>query len=231
MFEKFLEEKKKLGEKAMPAVKSFEFMLDEALKRETIFALNFSSKRDSLSQWRGYAPNGGVAIGFDRNKLKSWAEKIISLGETAKLEKVEYYKKDDERLKEILKKFNDQLWCNDYKGILEAAPLIQSDDFGEKSDCRIYFRGFTVADDPIVPFVNYGKAPIEEEWEKGEDGEVKFFYSIPFSADMIKEIIISPKGGVSVENVKEKISRFWGDLEKNVAEGKTEINVSELSYR
>ena len=231
LFEKFVEEKKKYGEKAEPAIKGFEFMLDEALKRETIFALSFSSKRDLLSQWRGYAPDGGVAIGFDRNKLKSWAEKIISLGETAKLGDVEYYKKDDERLKEILKKFNAPFWCNDYKDILEAASLIKLNGFEEESECRVYFRGFTLADNLTLPLVNYGNYTIKEECELGKNGKVKFFYSIPFSADMIKEIVISPKGGASVDDMNGVIAYYWDDLRKNVAEGKTEINVSELSYR
>mgnify|MGYP002524507025 CR=1 FL=1 len=231
LFEKYLEEKKAEGEKAYLAVKGCDFIFREALKQETVFALSFSDKRDLLSQWRGYAPDGGVAIGFDRNELKSWAEKIISLGETAKFKNVEYYKKDDKRLKEILKKFNDPFLCNNYKNILKVAPLIKLDGFKEESEWRIYFNGFTFSEGQPLPLVNYENGQIEEECELGKNGKVKFFYSIPFSADMIEEILISPKGGISVEDMKGAIACFWEDLGKNVAAGKTEINVSELSYR
>ncbi len=40
-----------------------------------------SELKDDLSQWRGYAPNGGVAIGFDYKKLKEFSESITSNAE------------------------------------------------------------------------------------------------------------------------------------------------------
>ena len=35
-----------------------------------IYILSFSSVKDSLEQWRAYAQNGGVAIGFDKKMVQ-----------------------------------------------------------------------------------------------------------------------------------------------------------------
>lgn len=38
-------------------------------RMSTVFSFSFSEEKDLLSQWRGYCPNGGFAISFDREEL------------------------------------------------------------------------------------------------------------------------------------------------------------------
>jgi predicted RNase H-like HicB family nuclease len=45
-----------------------------------VFAWCLSKEKDDLSQWRGYCPNGGIAIGFRRKELEDLADKQVEQG-------------------------------------------------------------------------------------------------------------------------------------------------------
>ena len=53
------------------------YLLKDALKEETYYAFCVSDKEDDLSQWRGYAHDGGFAIGFDEDELKKLIEEQV----------------------------------------------------------------------------------------------------------------------------------------------------------
>lgn len=48
-------------------------------KTSTVFTFSLSEKRDSLSQWRGYCPDGGFAVSFKREQINEFIrrEKIL----------------------------------------------------------------------------------------------------------------------------------------------------------
>ena len=52
-------------------LKKFLISVIKSFKKDTldIYILSLSSVADSIDQWRAYAPNGGVSIGFDRKMI------------------------------------------------------------------------------------------------------------------------------------------------------------------
>ena len=152
------------------------------------FVCSFSGKKDDLSQWRGYCPNGnGFCVGFDLSKLLQKAE-----NQSYTVKRCEYDPKIHfTQIENILKEFTANLENTDNKFIgnvlilirkfYAIAPFIKHKSFKDEQEWRIVnmLRGekidieFRDGKSMIVPYI---------EFKLAEEGE-----ALP-----IKEIIVGP---------------------------------------
>lgn len=80
--------KQSLGYASESKWNSERYLFTESLKERSFYAFCVSDKEDDLSQWRGYAPNGGFAIGFDEDELKEFVEeRVIIKNDETKMRK------------------------------------------------------------------------------------------------------------------------------------------------
>lgn len=228
--------------------KSFDFgtfLAEQNIKNEKTYCFCLSELKDDLSQWRGYAPNGGVAIGFDYTKLSKFTESIkTNLGKNGTLEKITYISDDQNSedyyekhlskwFDEINKRFNDDL-KNDLPTELETTELskcdykFKNDGFKCEKEWRIAFRYHNEME-PKQLNVSQQDVPLKDD----------AFY-IPFHLSMISEIIIGPKVEFlgQREGFREMLYKFLKENDNEYSEDdkyrlkieKEDVKLTKLSY-
>lgn len=179
----------------------------------------FSEAKDTLHMWNAYA-NGGVAIGFDKDVLKCWSEKITYAKNeliysykkqnkyTAKFGEVKYYGKEDidSIIKEYSNKANNVLEL--FAIFFEQAPFIKTDFWKEEKEWRIVIP--FIYDDlynakPEVNSQEHGLKGMCLDYENDKEFGVKSYCLIPFDLSMISEIIIAPNCKVDIDTVKKML--------------------------
>lgn len=167
-----------------------EWALGSRGKTSTVFTFSLSEKRDSLSQWRGYCPDGGFALSFRREQFNEFIkrEKIF-------VAKCRYNKTEQ---KEFIKKYVIEFSPEYYieKKALEVAPCFHR-------DMRImYFNKYLF--DRIVriaPLLKYDGFIDEQEWRLIKvlqtSSEAKSL------GDSVKNYI--PKDTVKIRSRKDKL--------------------------
>lgn len=146
-----------------------------------VYVTAFSEKGDQLDQWRGYCPpTGGFSIGFDKEKLRSYAkfknldlenciyepdEQTKLLTDIAK-EISEVYSINDVQL---LRKFisdNRSRFEKIYASLVAMAPRIKHPSFKDENEWRLICYGgsevlYRVSRSLLVPYLEIG--PIVKE--------------------------------------------------------------------
>lgn len=124
-------------------------------KTSTVFTFSMSEKKDSLSQWRGYCPDGGFSLSFKREQFNQFLKREnISVGkciydkiaqkefiikhviqfspeyyiEKKALEVAPYFHRDM-----MLLYFNKRLFNN----IVAIAPLLKHNGFADEQEWRL----------------------------------------------------------------------------------------------
>ena len=162
----------------------------------TVFSFSLSEERDLLSQWRGYCPNGGFAVSFDR----------IQLNEVIKRECLSVvkciYKESEQR--DFIIKYVFGFTPNEYT---------EARDSGSFSPRIFYFPKHLFENvSAIAPFLKHFSFAEEKEW--------RIFKKVATSSDS-KSLgdsvhhYISP-GTVKVRNRKNLLIPYLSiSLEKN----------------
>ena len=206
--------------------------LNEEIKKTLdsikIYCFCLSRSEDDLSQWRGYAPSGGVSIGFDFEMLKEYARSISVPDEQVRLEKVEYMDKDDSSGN--FSYFDRDGYDHSSPGdniaeILKISPQFKNIGFQAENEYRMYFpKKLPPVGEMPLPSVYVGGKEYPIDYKLSENGSMKSFYEIPFPFGMVKRIWIGPKLSQSVENVSEFVRRYHPSSD-------AEILRTELTYR
>lgn len=203
------------------AIKMFVGEIKKAIFSKTCFCFCLSEKRDLLSQWRGYAPNGGVCIGFKKQELENWYKKISILQGKTTLDKVTYIDKEGMKNKKLFKNCKDNILVNNYEALLKNAPKFKNKGFQEEKEWRMYFLGFRIAEEGNpLPCVQVNGESIKIGFMLYGNNQIKAYYDVPFELNMIREIIIGPKTDISVEELKTIISEYGGNIDINVEQTK-----------
>lgn len=230
LLNKYLSEKE---EKTSPvSLESFKREVLKDLGGRTYYCFCLSELKDVLSQWRGYAPQGGVAIGFSKEKLKKWAQTIkVSEIDVAQLIDVEYINMvEDEKLAKELKALGP-IHVNNYGKILELMPKYKNDGFKEERESRIVFSNFTKGQNGMkLPSVRQNDNICELGFCIFNGSDFRSYYDIPFDYDMIKEIIIGPKLNVSLSDIEVILSYAFPQTTK-FKEEQISIEKTRLSFR
>ena len=191
------------------------YLYDQTVNNETYYAVCFSGKRDSLSQWRGYAPQGGVMIGFNTEKLREYAGKIYDALQSekkdfCKLTEIEYIEvsmgKIDKKLEQLFLTFNNSIPVNNFEKLIEISAKYKNKGFKEEQETRLCFPNFVLGnpDRREIAFTDREK-PISLEYSTREiDGKVSIytFYDLPFPYEAVTEIIVGPKTYKSENEVR-----------------------------
>ena len=196
------------------------------------FILSLSSVADSLEQWRAYSPNGGVAIGFDSDKVRKGfligsprkvrstsIESLRTLFPGNQLMRCAYSKSDGvfEWPATLVDKFFKP---NSYPAIFRQEP-----DAIIRELAKSFFRsGIRMEIYRSIATMKHGAYRNEEEWRSvsvnldAEDYPVqlseknRFFIEFPFEASgYIKEVWLSPHGDVDgARNAAEYLKQCFG---------------------
>jgi hypothetical protein len=119
----------------------------------TVFTFSLSTKKDSLSQWRGYCPDGGFAISFNRDQFNQFIKR-----EEISVAKCIYDKDDQEKfIIEHVIGFTPEYYAE--KKALEEAPHYQYDP-------KIMYFNKKLLDkiSSIAPLLKHKGFSDEEEW-------------------------------------------------------------------
>lgn len=173
---------KLLARNLFEAPKIFLDKLSESLYQlqdVNIFVASFSEKGDQLSQWRGYCPNGGYAIGFKAQELNKFAsaqdfkllpciyEFSLQISLLCKIisDLFRFYEikrntlpleQHEKLLNEVANRFSQYL--------VYFAPLIKNASFEEELEWRIVSKpkainssdvGFRVRNSLLVPYCKF----------------------------------------------------------------------------
>ena len=175
------------------------FFIKESSQDLIHYAFCLSEKGDDLSQWRGYAPNGGVAIGFDTSFLKKMCDNI----ETTLIDEKHQFKGFDkikyidikEKDKELRQNWEDiknefgkmptysqENFAIILNKLLELSNTYKNSAFKNECERRLYFCNYIGNDNTKI---KYNNQYITQYMD--------MYYDIVFDFSMIKEIIIGPK--------------------------------------
>lgn len=185
---------------------------------------------DLLSQWRGYAPSGGVCIGFSTEKLKEWCNSIKVLSTTAKIAQVKYIASSEE-----IQEFDDENFSplGNYEELLGLAPKYKNKGFEEEKEVRVYFRNHFLPDygQQKLPKVEVGDKPCNIHYITKKKSWVKSYYNIPFDYGMINKIIIGPKLNMSIEEFKAYTAKISLEFCCLIDEVGISVEKTKLSFR
>lgn len=206
-------------------IELFDSEIKKVFSQETCFGVCLSEKKDLLSQWRGYAPNGGVCIGFNKNKLDNWCKKITVLGVSPVLEKIIYIGKKSKNVKELFDNLNGDFIVNGFKKLLKETPKYKNKGFEEEKEWRLFFYSF-FSDNQELPRVhlNQGNSDIQISQQNR-------WYDLPFPLDSIEEIIVGPKVFLSDGAIKYLIKESCEVLFKRIENKQIKFTKTKLSYR
>lgn len=208
---------------------------EEDFKATKTYCFCLSSECDLLSQWRGYAQNGGISIGFDLVKLKEYFSKIFVGEKNLKLDKVQYLSKHN--LTNIFdkdKKQEKNFFDYEYSKLMEFAPIYKDIGFCEECEWRVYFQCEINNNDysnlpSVVVSDDKDTKEIKVDYQLQNNNDFKSYYDIPFSFDLIKEIIIGPKSKISTDEVFKLLSYY--DRKNELKITKEDIKLTKLSFR
>jgi len=152
-------------------------------RKPNIFTFSFSSKDDSLSQWRGYCPDGGYNIGFSVDYLNDFCGSVGGQLNKCEYEECNQYDLIQKALNPLLEKMRenkyyeytilenaDQLLHKVIHYTNEVRPLIKHASFEEECEWRIIIKLPGHRDDPKVKFRSRGQ------------------YVVPFLESKFKEV-------------------------------------------
>lgn len=213
---------------AWPSKDKLNEEIKKTLERKKIYCFCLSKSEDDLSQWRGYAPNGGIAIGFDGDMLKKYSKTISVQGETVKLEKVEYMDKGNpsERYSHFEKpNYDHETPVKNIAEVLKISPQYKNIGFKAENEYRLYFPNYLPPFGTLpLPSISAGGISYSVDFKLSENGTMRSYYELPFPYEMVKKIWIGPKLPHSVDTVATFIERYHSGL--NI-----EILRTELTYR
>ena len=123
-------------------------VLNDIYQEWSNFVVSFSTKKDLLSQWRGYSnEKGGICIGFNGEYLHALAEnhgyKIGICNYDELQQEIELNAIIDESISKIKKIENldeniiDEEVISLYEALLDLAPKFKHPSFKEEKECRI----------------------------------------------------------------------------------------------
>ena len=211
--------------------KILENQINISRNNEKTYCFCLSGAKDLLSQWRGYAPNGGIAIGFNYNKLSSFIEKTKVPKGKIKLDDITYVpKKNPIELENVFDKWDNSIPLNNYSQLLECAEKYKNDGFEEEREYRMYFDHYEKPDNnAITPFITVGNNDVYVNFQLTNNcKDFKSYYDVPITLDLIEEIIIGPKLEVSVDLLKSYLMIYGKD---EIDFDKLNIELTELTYR
>ena len=227
LFEHYIEYLNKQNKKPNIAIDLFYREVKRVLNQETCFCLCLSEKGDLLSQWRGYAPNGGVCIGFNVEALSKWRNEIEVLNEPV-LEKIIYIGKKSKNVKELFDNLNGDFIVNGFKKLLKETPKYKNKGFEEEKEWRLFFYSFIKQQNQqTLPTVKIMNKQISIDFMPYGGNQIKFYYDIPFELSMISEIIIGPKMNVVEDEIRTIINEADGDIDLE----KIKIEKTKLTFR
>jgi len=193
----------------------------------TSWGFCLSEVGDSLGQWRGYGNNGmGISIGFDADYLDQLNDIKLPLNQPYFLgmKKVQYFD-DCIELQNLLKlehSSNQQgidstaQYVKDFLfGISSLAPLVKNPSFSEEKE----WRAFLVAGERGNPWYTDSDIVKQDQLNGIRFGSKGFMVKnnrlvshVPVlfdnNAEAIKQIIIGPKAGVRIEDVKRFLVQY-----------------------
>ncbi len=157
----------------------------------------FSSERDMLSQWRGYATDGtGVCVGFKSKTLVN----VISGSPTALLKKVIYAddhsQLDDETqglIAALLKSTGEPREAF-VQSVAKVKWAIKNKTFREEDEYRLI-----LTPDPKTPSVSFDSGAKAVRGYRASDKDVREYYDFSFASvspnELLHEIVLGPKNG------------------------------------
>lgn len=195
------------------AVATLKYEIANQLDNMIFLALCFSRESDSLHMWNCYA-DGGVAIGFDEEKIQKWADKIryyncisreIPNGSVMSQKKdIDYF--DEKGIEQyIANKCKDIEFVYDkFDVIFFDAPFCKSDFFEAENEVRIILRIYMSQD--YSNLIDYGDD--NDQTIKLGSYENKHFNNviyadIPFPKDIISRIVVGPNCSLSEIDIKQ----------------------------
>ncbi|MFC5369610.1 DUF2971 domain-containing protein [Arcanobacterium bovis] len=104
-----------------------------------LYASCFCAERDSTVQWHGYASNSGVALGFDKHKLRS----AIKTQKDFSLKEVVYPDSFNEIQEDITSRFTQtistgcDIWSAAYQILFDYLPVLKSAHFAHEKEWRV----------------------------------------------------------------------------------------------
>lgn len=208
-----------------------ENQIDFSRNNEKTYCFCLSGAKDLLSQWRGYASNGGIAIGFNYNKLNRFIEKTKVPKGKIKLDYISYVSKDNPiELEKVFDKWDNDTPLNNYSKLLECAVVYKNRGFIEEDEYRMYFDNYEKPDNnAITPFISVDKNDIHANFQLSNNcNGFKSYYDVPITLDLIDEIIIGPKSYISPDLLKSFLM-LYGDSEIDF--NKLNIELTKLTYR
>lgn len=199
----------------------FNRVLSDEDKTFWFFTSCFSLKRDSLSQWRGYAEDGkGFCIGFDDKYFKDLNTNGFNLL-SIKSDLIEYEeKKQINIVKVCIRKLIDTLvdsaehnsldmitvkstYLNCFQTLLEKSVFMKNPFFYEEEEWRMSFMYFPNKDFPQEVLLAQNGKPLSFpiKFQKNRDKLVSYF-DLKWKPDVVKEIILGPKNHSDLSDIK-----------------------------
>ncbi len=187
-----------------------------------VYVLSLSEDGDSLDQWRAYAPQGGVAIGFDFQQLQRGF--LCDITRRAGGCDVKNPIRPDPAIQLIRCKYTDR------NGSIDLRPLVEERFFREDSYCALYTRqeplarhlflaALSVAIYQTICGIKHGAYAQEQEWRcvcfrrDPSDYPIRlsesnrWYIELPFAPkDYVREVHISPHGD---QEACERIVRYF----------------------
>lgn len=221
---------KKKDDKKLP-IHMFEYEIYKVVDTMKFYTFCMSSKKDLLSQWRGYAPNGGVAIGFNVEKLRKFLKKSDILCSKIELKKLNYIDKNNpEKLNNEFDKWNIDCYFDNIKNLLRLSVLNKNKGFEEECEYRMFFESFektNIGNQPL-PKLEINNQSCEINFSINNN-DLKSYFDVPFTFDLIDEIIIGPKLNITEEQIKSFLCKC--DTKKEINFNNLKIETTKLSYR
>ena len=183
----------KIYEKIAGEKTSMDYFMKENIKNNKHFCLCLSRAKDSLNMWRGYAPNGGIALGFNEARLIDYFKTNIKdyynnniITTSCNINYVNLDKIDDETKKEF----------EEIKTMTEVnnkAIKYKDISFHDESEVRIYFEMPIKYINESIEKNTYSKSLMFNGKEIKQIKQGKYYYDIPIDLSLIEEIIVGPK--------------------------------------
>lgn len=221
------------------AVRGLRFTIEQQLNNTAYLSLCFSKDDDSLHIWNCYG-DGGIAIGFDVDKLKLWTKSIcmhnyldpsqpVENTSIAELREITYYDSDNvnDYVREVCK--NAEFVTHNFNQIFKNAPFAKADFFKDEKEVRIIITIFLSENGSnMLDFVdsNTGECmpSIKLESKSNEKFHHILFCDMPFDVSMIRSITIGPNCSLTKSDLNQLLC--INDINELI-----EVTKSKGSYR
>lgn len=186
------------------------FLSKQVLENSIAFVASFSRKKDDLHMWSTYA-RGGVAIGFDQDKVIEWTERIHVYDGVywtsncknvlSRFGDVKYYSAN--RLyKRIANKLRGSSSIIDpYKEFIAEAPFIKTNFWKTEKEWRIEVQYI------IQDSINQSRLNGNEILFFYKNKEARAHIDVSFDPSMIKMIILAPDCDSNKDEIEEMLKR------------------------